>query len=50
MNIDDVVAQAKKELADEEFRLAVDAEKIRLKQYRPLWVRLFPWKITIKRR
>lgn len=50
MNTDEIQAQAKKEIAEENFRQAVEAEKARLRQYRPLWVRLFPWQITIKRR
>lgn len=50
MNIEEIQAQAKKEIAEEKFRQAVDAEKERLRQYRPLWNRVFPWVITIKRR
>lgn len=50
MSIEEVTAQAKKEIAEEKFRQAVEAEKTRLRQYRPLWVRVFPWRITIKRR
>lgn len=50
MNMEEITAQAKKEIAEEKFRQAVEAEKARLQQYKPLWVRLFPWRLTIERR
>lgn len=55
MNIDpDIVRQrALKELQDEAFRAAVDAEKVRIKTHRPLWQKaldLLPFTIIIKRK
>lgn len=50
MEIEQIQAQAKKEIAEEKFRQAVDAEKERLRQHRPFWNRVFPWVIVIKRR
>lgn len=50
MNVDEISAQAKKEIAEEEFRKAVEAEKFRILQRRSLLARIFPWKIIIKRR
>lgn len=50
MNAEEIRAQAQKELAEERFRQAVEVEKDRLRQHKPLWVRLFPWRITIDRR
>jgi hypothetical protein len=50
MDAEQIKAQAMKELAEEKFRQAVEAEKERLRKYRPMWYRLFPWEITIKRR
>ncbi len=40
--------QAELELADENFRKQVDAEKARLRERRskPFWQRLIPWKIV----
>lgn len=48
-NFDDIVAQARKELDDEEFRAQVDAAKEKLKAQPRRW---FPWrlKITLERR
>lgn len=50
MNIDEIKAQAIKEIAEERFRQEVQAEKHRLQQYKPLWDRFFPWIITIRRK
>jgi hypothetical protein len=50
MDADQIKAEAMKELAEEKFRQAVEAEKERLRKYRPMWHRLFPWEIKIKRR
>lgn len=41
---------AEKELREERFRAAVEIEKERLRNYRPLLHRLFPFVITISRR
>ena len=48
----DVKAQAEKELAEECWRKAVDAEKERIKKRRSqsFLVKLFPWKLLIVRR
>lgn len=45
--------RALKELQDEAFRAAVDAEKVRIRTRRPLWQKaldLLPFTITIKRK
>ncbi|MBB2928377.1 hypothetical protein [Paraburkholderia silvatlantica] len=42
--------QAEAEVRREEFRRAVDAEKLRLLQRKPWWHSLLPFKITITRR
>ena len=47
---DEVKAQALKELEEEQFHEAVEKEKARIRQRVPLWHRVFPWVITIKRR
>jgi hypothetical protein len=49
--IDDLVAAAQAEIEAEDYRKAVDAQKliIRERQGRSLWRRLFPFKITIER-
>jgi len=54
-NLDpDIVRQrALKELQDEAFRAAVEAEKVRLKTHRTLWQKvldLLPFTIIIKRK
>lgn len=41
---------AKQELKEELFRAAVEAEKERLRNWKPWWQRLLPWTISIKRR
>jgi len=47
-----IFQQARKELDDEYFREAVEAEKARLREWdgRSLWARVFPWRILIRRR
>jgi DNA-binding transcriptional regulator GbsR (MarR family) len=42
--------QARQELQDEAFRMAVGEEKERIKQQRSWWERVFPWVIKIERR
>lgn len=49
-NIKEIEETARREIEEETFRAAVEAEKIRIREYRSLWVRLFPWKITITKR
>lgn len=49
--MDRLIEEALAEIAAEEHRAAVEAEKARLraKQRRSIWRRLFPFKITIER-
>ena len=42
---EEVLKKAKAEIAEEDFRAAVNLEKARLR--RPWWIRLFPWKIRL---
>lgn len=42
--------RAEKELQDEQFDRAVEDEKRKLRQRKPLLHRLFPWKISVTRR
>lgn len=44
------LAQAKKEIREEKYREAVDLEKQRLREKRTVWERVFPYKISIKKR
>lgn len=44
-----IIAQANRELAYERFRKAVDEKKIELLTYKPLWQKLFPFKVTVER-
>ena len=46
----DIIEQAKKEVAQERFRAAVEAEKSRLRLKRSLWDRIFPFTVTIRRK
>lgn len=51
--MDDKVAEAaRKELAEEDFEQAVQAAKVKLKANRAksIWHKIFPFKITIKRK
>lgn len=50
LNVEEVRKQAQLELAKENFRDAVEKEKARLRNKRPLLHRLFPFKIIIVRR
>ena len=50
VNIALLKAQAQQELDDEARRSAVDAMKEKMRNKKPLWDRLFPWKITITRK
>lgn len=45
-----VAEQARKELRDEQFRAAVEKEKLRIKTKRSLLDRLFPYTIHIVRK
>lgn len=42
--------QAKAEILEEEFRAAVEVEKLRLREKRSVWERIFPYAITIRRK
>ena len=44
-----ILAQASEELAYEAFRKAVEKKKQELLTKKPLWRKLFPFKITIQR-
>jgi len=44
------VVTAKREIAEEEYREAVEREKARIRAYRPWYHRIFPFTITITRR
>lgn len=46
----EAVQTARRELAEETFRAAVEQAKARLRNRRPWWHVLFPFKITITRR
>lgn len=50
IDLQEVILQAKKELKEEQFRLAVDKEKERLRNKRSLWDVVFPWRIVIIRK
>lgn len=50
MDIKKIQEQAKEELKEECFREAVEKEKQRLRTHIPLWDRVWPWKITIRRK
>jgi pyruvate-formate lyase-activating enzyme len=45
-----IAAQAHKELEEEKWRRAVDAYKEKLRNQKPLWYCIFPWKIIIVRK
>jgi len=45
-----VRAEARHQIAVEDFAACVAAEKVRLREHRPFWHRLFPFVITIRRR
>lgn len=48
--LDAIRRAAKAEILKENFRAAVDTEKARLRAYVPVWQRIFPFTISIKRR
>lgn len=52
MNFAAIVAEAKREIDDEERRAAINEAKdrIRERKMRPLWHKIFPFVITITRR
>lgn len=45
-----VEAHAKAELRDEDFKLAVEAAKVRIRERRARWFKWFPWRLSIVRR
>lgn len=45
-----VLETAEAELQDEQFRRLVELKKAELKTRRPLWDRVFPWRIIIVRK
>ena len=42
--------QAKKEIEEEKFREAVEAEKEKLRHKRSFWEVVFPWTITVTKK
>ena len=50
MEAAEVISAARKEIAQEEYRKRVDAEKIRQRAKRSLWEKVFPLTVTFKRR
>ena len=48
--LDHVIGQARAEIKEEDFRAAVDAEKIKIRARSSFWSRIFPFTITISRR
>lgn len=50
MKIDSIIEQAKKEIEQEEFRAEVEKLKTKLRQKKRLWDKVFPWKVSIKRK
>jgi hypothetical protein len=50
MNVNLITIEARREIAEEQFRAAVEARKQELRVPRPWWQRLFPFVITIHRR
>ena len=47
LNYQDVKEQAKWEINIERFEMAVKAEKEKLRRHKPLWKKIFPYKIVI---
>lgn len=47
MNKDEIRKAAEQELREEQFRAAVEKEKDRLRNRRPLWDKLFPYKVVL---
>ncbi len=45
-----VKQQAQKELDDQQFKVAVEQEKQRIRTKRGLWDRLIPWTFEIRRK
>lgn len=50
MSSPNAIEQAKKEIAEERFRQEVEKEKQRLREYRSVFDRLFPYTIKIERK
>lgn len=50
MDTKEIERVAREELRHERFRREVEETKDRLQQVRPLWHRVFPWRIKIERR
>ena len=50
IDIQAVRAEARRQLDAEAFEAAVEAEKERLRRYRPWWHRVFPYRVILVRR
>jgi hypothetical protein len=50
MNIEEIKSQALKEIKEEDFRKAVEKYKQKLRNKKPVWYKLFPYKIILIRR
>lgn len=50
MEIEEIKRQAKKEFDEEIFRQAVEEYKTRLRNKRPIWDRIFPYRIVFIRK
>ncbi len=48
--LDRIEREAEEEIAQERRRERIDAVKARLRNKKPFWHKVFPWKITINRR
>jgi hypothetical protein len=50
MDIEQIKKQARKEIAEEDFRKAVDEYKVKLRNRRSIWDKIIPYKIIIVRK
>ena len=48
MEAAEIISVARKEIAQEEYRKRVEAEKIRQRTKRSFWEKVFPFVVTIK--
>jgi len=48
--LDTITLIAKDELKEEAFREAIEQEKEKIRNHKPLWHRIWPWQIIIIRR
>lgn len=50
MNKQEIISLAKKEIAEEDLRRAIESMKVKLRTKKSIWDFIWPWKIVVVRK